>query len=78
MRRSANKKAGGLAKSGAFSTKIALIAVTEARLYAFNAKPSVRASADTALSLPYLDAVLFLLGLSREEVEDAAAARTPE
>ncbi len=42
---------------------------------AFNAKPAVRASADTALNLPYLDAVLFLLGLSREEVEDAAAAR---
>jgi phosphoserine phosphatase len=42
---------------------------------AFNAKPTVRASADTALNLPYLDAVLFLLGLSREEVEDAAAAR---
>ncbi len=42
---------------------------------AFNAKPTVRASADTALNLPYLDAVLYLLGLSREEVEDAAAAR---
>ncbi|MGC3994830.1 MAG: phosphoserine phosphatase SerB [Propionicimonas sp.] len=42
---------------------------------AFNAKPAVRAKADTALSLPYLDAVLFLLGLSREEVEDAAALR---
>lgn len=42
---------------------------------AFNAKPAVRASADTALNLPYLDAVLFLLGLTREEVEDAAAAR---
>jgi hypothetical protein len=42
MRRSANKKAGGLAKSGAFSTKVALVAVTEARLYAFNAKPSGR------------------------------------
>ena len=42
---------------------------------AFNAKPTVRASADTALNLPYLDAVLFLLGLSREEVEDAATAR---
>lgn len=42
---------------------------------AFNAKPAVRASADTALNLPYLDAVLFLLGFSREEVEDAAAAR---
>lgn len=42
---------------------------------AFNAKPAVRASADTSLNLPYLDAVLFLLGLTREEVEDAAAAR---
>lgn len=42
---------------------------------AFNAKPAVRASADTALNLPYLDAVLFLMGLSREEVEDAAALR---
>jgi len=44
---------------------------------AFNAKPAVRAQADTALNLPYLDAVLFLLGLTREEVEDAAAARVP-
>ena len=44
---------------------------------AFNAKPAVRASADTALNLPYLDAVLYLLGLSREEVEDAAANRPP-
>lgn len=42
---------------------------------AFNAKPAVRASADTSLNLPYLDAVLFLLGLTREEVEDAAALR---
>lgn len=42
---------------------------------AFNAKPKVRASADTALNQPYLDAVLFLLGLTGEEVEDAAARR---
>lgn len=42
---------------------------------AFNAKPAVRASADTSLNFPYLDAVLFLLGFSREEVEDAAASR---
>lgn len=42
---------------------------------AFNAKPAVRASADTSINLPYLDAVLFLLGFSREEVEDAAASR---
>ena len=44
---------------------------------AFNAKPAVRASAHTALNLPYLDAVLHLLGFSREEVEDAAANRPP-
>ncbi|MCW5953633.1 MAG: phosphoserine phosphatase SerB, partial [Propionibacteriaceae bacterium] len=42
---------------------------------AFNAKPAVQASADTSLNVPYLDAVLFLLGLTREEVEAAAAAR---
>lgn len=36
---------------------------------AFNAKPAVRAAADSALSAPYLDSVLYLLGISREEVE---------
>ena len=36
---------------------------------AFNAKPVVRQAADTALSVPYLDAILFLLGISRSEVE---------
>ncbi len=36
---------------------------------AFNAKPVVRQAADTALSVPYLDAILFLLGISRQEVE---------
>jgi phosphoserine phosphatase len=36
---------------------------------AFNAKPVVREAADTALSVPYLDAILFLLGISRREVE---------
>lgn len=40
---------------------------------AFNAKPVVRAAADTALSVPYLDAILFLLGINREEVEEADA-----
>ena len=40
---------------------------------AFNAKPMVRRQADTALTVPYLDAVLFLLGISREEIEDADA-----
>jgi phosphoserine phosphatase len=38
---------------------------------AFNAKPLVRQAADTALSVPYLDAILFLLGISRSEVEMA-------
>ena len=38
---------------------------------AFNAKPVVRQAADTALTVPYLDAILFLLGIRREEVEAA-------
>lgn len=41
---------------------------------AFNAKPVVRDAADTALSLPYLDAVLFLLGIRREDIEAADRA----
>jgi len=41
---------------------------------AFNAKPAVRASADTSITLPYLDSVLFLLGLTREEVDEAIPA----
>lgn len=40
---------------------------------AFNAKPALREVADTALSVPYLDAVLFMLGVTREEVEAADA-----
>lgn len=44
---------------------------------AFNAKPLVQRQADTALNVPYLDAVLFLLGVSREEVEDADASAAP-
>ena len=39
----------------------------------FNAKPAVRAAADTAVSVPYLDAILFLLGITREEIEAADA-----
>jgi phosphoserine phosphatase len=38
---------------------------------AFNAKPAVRAVADSALSAPYLDSVLYLLGITREDVEDS-------
>ncbi len=41
---------------------------------AFNAKPSVEAAADAAVTVPYLDSVLFLLGVTREEVESADAA----
>lgn len=41
---------------------------------AFNAKPVVREAADTAVSVPYLDAILFLLGIRREDVEEADAA----
>lgn len=36
---------------------------------AFNAKPVVQEAADTALRVPYLDAILFVLGVSREHVE---------
>ncbi|MHB8827156.1 MAG: phosphoserine phosphatase SerB [Acidimicrobiales bacterium] len=38
---------------------------------AFNAKAVVREHADAALSVPYLDAVLYFLGISREEIETA-------
>jgi phosphoserine phosphatase len=41
---------------------------------AFNAKPALREVADTALSHPFLDAVLFVLGVTRAEVEAADAA----
>lgn len=35
---------------------------------AFNAKPVVRASADTSVNTPYLDSVLYLLGIPRSEI----------
>jgi phosphoserine phosphatase len=41
---------------------------------AFNAKPVVREQADAAVTVPFLDAVLYLMGIPREEVEDADAA----
>jgi len=41
---------------------------------AFNAKPIVREQADTAVNVPYLDAVLYLLGIPRAEIEEADAA----
>jgi phosphoserine phosphatase len=39
---------------------------------AFNAKPVVRDAADTSLSVPYLDAILYLLGISSDDAEEAA------
>lgn len=38
---------------------------------AFNAKPVVREQADTSVNFPYLDAIVFLLGISREEIDAA-------
>ena len=40
---------------------------------AFNAKPLVREQAHTAVNVPYLDSVLYLLGITREEIEEADA-----
>lgn len=42
---------------------------------AFNAKPAVKAAADSSVSAPYLDSVLYLLGITREEIEEAGALR---
>jgi phosphoserine phosphatase len=36
---------------------------------AFNAKPVVREAAHAAVNVPYLDAILYLLGISREDIE---------
>ncbi len=41
---------------------------------AFNAKPALREVADTAITQPFLDIVLFVLGITRDEVEAADAA----
>jgi phosphoserine phosphatase len=38
---------------------------------AYNAKPLVQDAADTAVNVPYLDTILYLLGISREEIEAA-------
>ena len=40
---------------------------------AFNAKPALREVADAALNHPYLDTVLFILGITRGEIEAADA-----
>ncbi len=41
---------------------------------AYNARPLVRAAADTSVNVPYLDTIMYLLGISREEIEAADAA----
>jgi phosphoserine phosphatase len=41
---------------------------------AFNAKPVVRDAADTAVNVPYLDTVLYLLGIPRDAVDAADLA----
>jgi phosphoserine phosphatase len=38
---------------------------------AFNAKPAVRAAADSSINSPYLDSVLYLMGITRDEIESA-------
>lgn len=40
---------------------------------AFNAKPLVQQQAQASVNVPYLDPVLYLLGISREEIEEADA-----
>ena len=40
---------------------------------AFNAKPAVRDAADASVSVPHLDAILHMLGISRDDVEAADA-----
>jgi len=38
---------------------------------AFNAKSALRAAADTSVNQPYLDTVLFVLGISSDEIDEA-------
>ena len=40
---------------------------------AFNARDVLRDAADTSVNVPYLDAIMYLLGISREEIEAADA-----
>jgi phosphoserine phosphatase len=40
---------------------------------AYNARPVVQRAADTSMNVPYLDAIMYLLGISREEIEAADA-----
>jgi phosphoserine phosphatase len=45
---------------------------------AFNAKAALRESAEVAVNTPFLDAVLYVLGISRSEIEAADLAEEAE
>ena len=45
---------------------------------AFNAKPMVQHAADTTVNVPYLDAILFVLGVRRAEVEIESDVPSPQ
>jgi phosphoserine phosphatase len=36
---------------------------------AYNAKALVQEAADTTVNVPYLDTIMYLLGITREEIE---------
>ena len=40
---------------------------------AFNARPVVRQAADASVNVPFLDALLFVLGVNRDEIEEVEA-----
>jgi phosphoserine phosphatase len=44
---------------------------------AFNAKSALRAAADTSVNLPFLDTVLFVLGIPREEIDEVEETGLP-
>ncbi|UWF23885.1 phosphoserine phosphatase SerB [Corynebacterium diphtheriae] len=45
---------------------------------AFNAKPALREVADTSVNTPFLDEVLYMLGITREEIDaDGESRRVP-
>ena len=69
--------AGEIDFESALRERVGLLAAAGLGI-AFNAKPVVADAADTTLNVPYLDAILFMLGVTREEVEaaDAQTART--
>ncbi len=41
---------------------------------AFNAKPALKEVADASVNHPFLDSVLYMLGIPREEIDEAEEA----